>query len=300
MISNIDSALLLVNPNAGGGKALRAVAAAMHQLETAGLKVRKHISSSQQDLVAAVSTATESRIYLLAGDGSLRAAAELIVQQQLDIQLAPLPAGRGNDFCAVIGIDSNITSAIAKSLLNPELLTVDVMSINQQTIALGAVSIGLDAAAARVAHEIQDRGIKWLRGAPLYLVAAITALAKWQTAQIVVQLDDGLVEAKDIWLFVVSNSGQFGGGMKISPHSKLQDGLLEIVSVGKVSKLNFLFTLPKVFSGRHLNHSKLQLMTTKKVLIESKLELLAFADGEPVGKTPLNIAVLPAALKIIK
>lgn len=300
MISNIDSALLLVNPNAGGGKALRAVAAAMHQLETAGIKVRKHISSSQQDLVAAVLTATESRIYLLAGDGSLRAAAELIVQQQLDIQLAPLPAGRGNDFCAVIGIDSNITSAIAKSLLNPELLTVDVMSINQQTIALGAVSIGLDAAAARVAHEIQDRGIKWLRGAPLYLVAAVTALAKWQTAQIVVQLDDGVVEAKDIWLFVVSNSGQFGGGMKISPHSKLQDGLLEIVSVGKVSKLDFLVTLPKVFSGSHLNHPKLQLMTTKKVLIESKLELLAFADGEPVGQTPLNITVLPAALKIIK
>ena len=300
MISNVDSALLLVNPNAGGGKALRAAAAAMHQLETAGIKVRKHISSSQLDLVDAVSAATESRIYLLAGDGSLRAAAELIVKQQLDIQLVPLPACRGNDFCAVIGIDSNITRAIDKSLLNPELLHLDVISINKQTIALGAVSIGLDAAAARIALEMQDRGIKWLRGAPLYLVAAIKALAKWQTAQIVVQLDDGEVDSKDIWLFVVSNSGKFGGGMKISPHYNLQDGLLEVVSVGRVSKLDFLFTLPKVFSGKHLNHPKLQLMTMRKVLIESKLDLMAFADGEPVGQTPLNIAVLPAALKIIK
>lgn len=117
---------------------------------------------------------------------------------------------------------------------------------------------------------------------------------------IVVQLDDGEVDSKDIWLFVVSNSGQFGGGMKISPHSNLQDGLLEVVSVGRVSKLDFLFTLPKVFSGKHLNHPKLQLMTMRKVLIESKLDLMAFADGEPVGRTPLNIAVLPAALKIIK
>jgi YegS/Rv2252/BmrU family lipid kinase len=291
--------LLLVNPASGGGKALKIAPRIAEILQAANFEVRQHVTTSQLDLIEQIRIAGTARVYLLAGDGSLQAAARVIVNEQLAVELAPLPAGRGNDFCAVIGTKKDPLQAVAKTISNPELISVDVMLLNQSLVALGAISVGLDAAAARIAHEIQLAGKTWLRGAPLYVYSALKALSSWQTKAITVQLDAAAPLTKPIWLFVVSNSGRFGGGMKIAPHSNLQDGMLEIVSVGEVSKLDFLITLPKVFFGRHLNHPKLELATASRIKIDSKEPIMAFADGEPITQTPIEIEVLPGALKLL-
>jgi len=300
MAPAVRDCLLLINPASGGGKALKIAPEIVAILQAANFKVRQHVSANQLDLIEQIRTAPEARVYLLAGDGSLQAAANVIVNEQLSVELAPLPAGRGNDFCAVIGIAKNPRVAVAKTITNPELVSVDVMVLNQSVVALGAVSVGLDAAAAKIAHEFQLQGRAWLRGAPLYVYSALKALAKWRASEITVELDATQSVTKSIWLFVVSNSGRFGGGMKIAPHSSLQDGVLEIVSVGEVSKLDFLVTLPKVFFGKHLNHPKLELTTASRIKIDAKGSIIAFADGEPVIQTPFEIQVLPGALKLLK
>ena len=300
MGDRVSSALLLVNPVSGGGKAIKQYERVAKQLTDGGYQLRIHISVDQADLSNQVLAATEPIIFLLAGDGSLRAAAEVIVRNELTVQLAPLPAGRGNDFCASLGIPKNPHTALAQLLTEPKALKVDVISINNEFIALGAISIGIDANAAAISVEIQQQGNTWLKGAPLYLVSAIRALARWRSKEVVVSIDGGPATIRKIWLFVVSNSGQFGGGMKISPTSKLTDGQLEIIAVGEVTKFDFIKTLPKVFFGKHMNHPKLELLTANEVFIDSMEQILSFADGEPICHTPLKIKVISAALNILK
>lgn len=295
-----SNCLLLVNPISGGRKAISHKNDVLLQLQTSGMNVRIHVSSSQDDLVAAIHDADEQLVFLLSGDGSLQSAAKAIINAKLPIVLAPLPAGRGNDFCARLGISKDINQAVAKILNNAESVSVDVIRINEDLLALGALSIGIDAAAAQISHQIQQRGNRWLKGAPLYVYSAFSALRSWQTAQISFSMDDGNVVSEGIWLFVVSNSGQFGGGMKISPNSALEDGVLEIILVGEVSKWDFMTTLPRVFSGKHMSHPKLKQYSVRKVDIAAATELAVFADGEPIGATPISASVLPRALKILK
>ena len=300
-MSNFErNCLLLVNPISGGGKALSQYQGIADQLSSNGYRVRTHISVDETDLMKQVQMATESIIFLLAGDGSLRVTAEMIVKNKLEVLLAPLPAGRGNDFCAVIGIPKDPIAAVNKVIRNPIELSVDVISVNNEKIGLGAISIGIDAKAAGIAFEIQQQGNTWLRGAPLYVVSALKALRSWRSIPISVSIDQQPIREQNIWLFVVSNSGQFGGGMKISPTSNLDDGKLEIISVGEVTKFDFIRTLPKVFFGKHLNHPKLESSSATEVVVNSTQPILAFADGEPIGYSPLVITVMPAALKILK
>ena len=292
--------LLLVNPISGGGKALKKYQHIANQLAESGYQVRTHISVNETDLMKQVQTVIEPIIFLLAGDGSLRVAAEVIVKNNLKVLLAPLPAGRGNDFCAVLGIPKDPIAAVNHVIQTPTELSVDVISVNDERIALGAVSIGIDAKAAGIAFDIQQQGNTWLRGAPLYVLSALKALRGWSSIPISVSIDQQPFQSQNIWLFVVSNSGQFGGGMKISPTSKLNDGKLEIISVGEVTKFDFIKTLPKVFFGKHLNHPKLELLGAAEIAVNSPRAILTFADGEPIGHTPLSIKVIPAALKILK
>lgn len=292
--------LLLVNPISGGGKALTRYQHIANQLAAGGYRVRTHISVSQTDLMQQVQAAIEPIIFLLAGDGSLRAAAEVIVKNNLKVLLAPLPAGRGNDFCAVLNIPKDPNVAVNNVIKTPTELSVDVISVNNERIALGAISIGIDAKAAGIAFDIQQQGNTWLRGAPLYVVSALKALRSWRSIPISVSIDQQPFRSQKIWLFVVSNSGQFGGGMKISPTSKLNDGRFEIISVGEVTKIDFIKTLPKVFFGKHLNHPELELLSATEIAVNSPQAILTFADGEPIGHTPLSIKVIPAALKILK
>jgi YegS/Rv2252/BmrU family lipid kinase len=297
------TALLLVNPSAGGGRAKRKANLVFDYLVKSGWSVELDESSDLADLQNKVRSCNQEVLVLLAGDGSLRAAAEELVRHQKPTLLAPLPAGRGNDFCSALGISKNLNQALLNLCTSAEVVAIDVLSINKDLVALGSISIGLDATAGAIAHSLQMSKTlksKLLKGAPLYVYAALKALRSWQTAPVQVSVDEGAFEDLGIWLYVVSNSGIFGGGMKISPNSGLTDGVFEIIQVGEVSKFDFLKTLPKVFKGTHLTHPKLSMRTAYKLEISSSKNLSVFADGDPIADLPISIGILNSALKVLK
>jgi YegS/Rv2252/BmrU family lipid kinase len=297
------TALLLVNPSAGGGRAKRKANLVFDYLVKSGWSVELDESSDLADLQNKVRSCNQEVLVLLAGDGSLRAAAEELVRHQKPTLLAPLPAGRGNDFCSALGISKNLNQALLNLCTSAEVVAIDVLSINKDLVALGSISIGLDATAGAIAHSLQMSKTlksKLLKGAPLYVYAALKALRSWQTAPVQVSVDEGAFEDLGIWLYVVSNSGIFGGGMKISPNSGLTDGVFEIIQVGEVSKFDFLKTLPKVFKGTHLTHPKLSMRTAYKLEISSSKNLSVFADGDPITDLPISIGILNSVLKVLK
>jgi diacylglycerol kinase (ATP) len=83
----------------------------------------------------------------------------------------------------------------------------------------------------------------------------------------------------------------------VTPNAKVDDGLLDILVVGPLSRLNFLRIFPKVFKGTHLTEPKVTVYRAKKIRIEADA-VIAYADGERLGALPIDVEVRPGALLV--
>jgi diacylglycerol kinase (ATP) len=87
--------------------------------------------------------------------------------------------------------------------------------------------------------------------------------------------------------------------MKIAPRAKMDDGLLDVCIVGSVDRLRLLRLVPTVYSGKHLSVPEVQYFQSARVRVETEHPLDVYADGEYVCRTPIEVAVQPAALKVV-
>jgi diacylglycerol kinase family enzyme len=87
--------------------------------------------------------------------------------------------------------------------------------------------------------------------------------------------------------------------MQIAPQARLDDGLLDVVTVGDVGKFELLKIWPTLYRGNHVRHPKIREQKTAAVTIESDEQLLIEADGDILGESPASFRVLPSALTIV-
>jgi diacylglycerol kinase family enzyme len=98
---------------------------------------------------------------------------------------------------------------------------------------------------------------------------------------------------------VLAMNGDYtAGGMWAAPHARPDDGLLDVVLIGDVTKADFLRTFPKIYRGRHLSHPKIELLRGPAVSVESNHPLPVVLDGEQPGTTPAEFEVLPGAIRV--
>ena len=137
-----------------------------------------------------------------------------------------------------------------------------------------------------------------MRGQLVYLYATLRALAGWRHAGFQVEVD-GRHQALTGYSVAVANSGLFGGGMRLVPHASLDDGLLDVFTSARASKLRFLRDLPKVFKGSHLDSPHAHLFRGQAVEVHADRPFDVYADGDPIGPLPATIRVQPGALRVI-
>ena len=109
---------------------------------------------------------------------------------------------------------------------------------------------------------------------------------------------DGEVRRGRLHDVVVANGAYFGGGMKICPDAKADDGVFDVLLIGDLTKRDLLFTLPKTFRGRHLPHPKAELLRGTNVTVEAAEPLPLQLDGEQPGTTPARFELVPQALRV--
>jgi diacylglycerol kinase (ATP) len=90
-----------------------------------------------------------------------------------------------------------------------------------------------------------------------------------------------------------------GARLDQRPAARLDDGLLEVVVIGAIGKLEFLRTFPKVFSGRHVDHPAVAVHRAARVDLDADRTLAVYADGEPAGTLPATFEVRPAAVTVL-
>ena len=109
---------------------------------------------------------------------------------------------------------------------------------------------------------------------------------------------DGAERRRRMHDVIVANGRWHGGGMKLAPDADARDGLFDVVLIGDVTKLDFLTTSPKLYSGRYVSHPKVEVLRGALVEVDAAGTLPVELDGEPVGTTPARFELVPAALRV--
>ncbi|WP_158716388.1 diacylglycerol kinase family protein [Blastococcus sp. Marseille-P5729] len=287
---------LLVNPlSRHGGEKRRALVERM--LRTQGHEVRTHVTTAPGDAETYVGGLSEQdRVAVVGGDGTIAEAARGAVRS--GAALIPLPGGRGNDLCRYFGVHLDLPKAVLAIPTYVE-RRVDAGAVDGR-VFLGVATIGFDSIANDNANSSR------LRGQVVYAAGALRALARWKpvTFGLVV---DGQPREVHGWSVVVGNTGRYGGGMRICPDAEVDDGLLDLVTIADGSKLEFLRSLPSVFDGTHVDNPRVRTERVRTVRIESidggnrahRRRMAMFADGDRIADVPLEVGVLPGAVRLI-
>ncbi len=283
---------LIVNPAAGGGRAASVLPGVLAALAARGLDVRAAETAGLDDareLAAAAAQAGET-VVTLGGDGLLGAVAGVLAGTEAVVGI--LPGGRGNDFARCLGIPAD-PEAACDVVAAGRVKALDVGDVDGRTF-VGIASCGFDSDANRIANESTV-----VKGNLVYAYAALRALAEWRPARFEVTVDGTETMAFTGYSVVAANSKAYGGGMFVAPNAELDDGRLDLVLTGRVTKRRFLANLPKVFKGTHIREPAVHVRRAANVLIAADRPFTVYADGDPIAELPAMVRIRPQALRVL-
>jgi YegS/Rv2252/BmrU family lipid kinase len=288
--------LLIVHPTAGGGRGARLLPEVVQVLRAGGADVVTELTRSIEhaEELAARAAAEERIAVALGGDGLAGRVAGACVEH--GAVFAALPGGRGNDFVRGLGVSTDAIAA-ARQFQDWAERAIDIGYVTGPNAAprafLGIASLGFDSDV-----QVRANKTKLIRGSSVYTYAALRTLVSWRPATFSVTADDGPLEQLSGWSVAAANSAYYGGGMHYAPSALIDDGLLELVTAERSSKLHFLGMLPKVFSGRHLDDPRVHVRRARTILVDADRPFQVYADGDPLADLPATISVMPGGLRL--
>ena len=282
---------LIVNPEAGDGRASARLPAVEAALRARGLRFRVERTTSLDHARALARSAVAAREIAAAmgGDGVTGAVAGEL--QGTDTVLGVVPGGRGNDFARKLGISEEPEAAVAV-IAAGSTRTVDLAEAGGRAF-IGIASAGFDSDVQDITQRTRLR-----LGGGVYLYGTLRALARFRPARWTVTVD-GETRAFTGYAVAVANSGIYGGGMRLVPEAKLDDGMLDVVLNACGSKWRFLKSLPTVFRGTHVTNPELTFLQGREISFHADRPFVAYADGDPLTPLPATFRVLPRALRVL-
>ena len=305
------SILLLVSSMSAGGRSVRLGPRIVRILRGGGWEVAVRLTTpGDVPVVIAGGVAAVSFVAAVCGDGYLSAFARGC--HESDAIFVPMPGGRGNDLCRALGIGTDpltrarslarlgLTSdeagALSSDSPTSRVRPLDGMWVRSREgvrLALGVVSIGLDARANILANESS------LTSGPLaYGYGAFAALASHEPTDIVATVD-GRERNMSGWIASVSNSGRFGGGITLVESSDMNDGILEVCHVGPLPLSRALPVLASVVAGRAKTHPAIEVECARVVSFAAPVGTIAMADGDRVASIPFTVDVAPGVVSVL-
>ena len=216
-----------------------------------------------------------------------------------------VPTGSGNDFAKTLGI-RNVGIALrawqqfcadgkngeAKNVKDIDLGVI--RSGGQEKFFCCVAGIGMDAEANARANRMPP----WIKSRGGYVLAALQSLIAFKPAEMTISAE-GREIRRSAFFIAVGNALSYGGGMKVTPQAALDDGLLDVCLVSKMSKLKLLCWVPTIFFGKHLQLKEVEYFQARQIGIEAERKLDLYADGDYAGQTPVEIGLIRGGLRVI-
>ena len=229
------------------------------------------------------------------GDGLINIIAQKAIYHSC--KMAILPFGRGNDLARSLNIDS-LEKAV-DAIRNSQFKSVRYLDVGFSTysrVSLTNAGVGLLSEAAFRASKIP-----FLKGSLLYATAALISFIKLKSHKYIVTTEIQKMEMENL-ILAGAASEYTGGGMYIAPDAKKLNSKLNLLFAKKLSRLQAVNLLIKVFSGSHIFHSAVTNSHVGTVKIESlssdRWSSIVSGDGEYLGDLPATISLGRKPLKI--
>lgn len=295
---------VIVNPVAGAGSTQRKWPRISKWLEQAGISFDHDFTEGMGHAIELARSAVDGgyrHIVAVGGDGTVSEVANgVLSSNSSDVAIGVIGTGTGSDFIRSMGISRNYATACS-SLTGSKRRLIDIGVVeyrsrgqNQRRFFVNAAGVGFDAAVV----EATERMPKYLGGTIPYVTGLLRCLFGYSNKPVDLWLEDK-VDARRILAVVVANGCYLGGGMYVAPKARINDGLLDVVTIGDIGKFELLKAFPTVYRGTHITHPKVKMEKAKRITIESSEKLLVHADGELLGEAPASFWLIPAALNIV-
>lgn len=298
---------VVINPTSHGGRAAALGEQLLAQLLSRGHVVR---DLSGPDAETALRRARQGvvegldALVVVGGDGSVNLGVNVVAGTTLPLGI--VAAGSGNDLARTLDLPLHDVPAAVRVIeaglehgpRQVDAVTVQPPQHSTRRWFAAVLSAGLDAAV-----NARANAMRWPRGRTRYVRAVAAELGRFRPYGYRLTLDDGTVWESAGTLVAVANAPQFGGGIHIAPDAVIDDGLLDVVVAGPITRAGVARVFPGMYRGRHLRHPAVQVLRSRSVLIEPSHHGQpppdAFADGEHIGPLPLRTEVRPGALAVL-
>ncbi len=297
---------VVVNPTAAHGRGVRTGARVLDLLRGHGLEV---LDLSATHAAQALGNARQAVIDGLAalvvvgGDGMVHLGVNAVAATGTPLGI--VAAGSGNDLARTVGLPRHdaveACGVVAAALQAGRARAIDAVRVTGADPMAGVWYAGVFSAGLDAAVNARANRLTWPRGHLRYVRAVIGELGVFRPYSYRVTTDDGVWES-DGTLVAVANGPMFGGGIRIVPDARLDDGMLDVVVAGPLTRPQVVRLFPQLYSGRHLRSSAVRTLRSREVTIEAGAgnpPPPAFADGEEIGVLPWHLRVHAGAVRLL-
>jgi YegS/Rv2252/BmrU family lipid kinase len=309
------TAFVVVNPRSGGGRTGRD----WREIERALSAVYPHMSigftrkrGEATILVRQALNEGHQEIVAVGGDGTINEAINGLFDADgplvPDAVFAFVTNGTGGDFRKSFGIEAG-TGAAIKRLKTAGIHACDVGRVSCLTAGgerttryfVNIASFGMSGVIVDSVNRA--RIAKLFGGSFAFAFHSAAAMLRYRNVPIRILVDGRDDEIATIATVAIANGVYFGGGMRVAPDAKPDDGLFDVVVMGGAPKGQSLAKMKLLYTGEHVNEPHVHVFRGRHVVVAPVAEtrgrpVLIETDGESAGRLPATFEILPRALNL--
>lgn len=250
----------------------------------------------------------KEQIIAVGGDGTVNEVVNGFFENGRPINpeaiLAVLTSGTGGDFRRTIGLPLALDEQIER-LASSEIRSIDLGKVTfidadgKEAVRYfdNVASFGLSGATDRAVNSLT--WAKKLGGKLAFQWGMIKGLFGYRNQRVRIQIDDAYDQVVNVTVAAICNGQYFGGGMRIAPKAKPDDGMFDVIILNDVGVLSLLKELGSVYRGEHLANIHVMALRGRKITatpVDDDAEVLLDIDGEAPGRLPATFEILPNAV----
>ena len=272
--------IFIINPNAGKSDQTKHIQDTVNKLfmdkEVEGtyrIERTTSVEDTKQIARKYAESGEKAVLYACGGDGTLNDVLNGCMGYD-NIILSHLPIGTGNDFIKLFGPKAKEDFFNLKELMKGNVVDVDVMKVNDY-YSLNIANIGLD---AMVAYNMPKfKRIPFVKGKGAYQMSIAYSFFTSTAHNMTIKVDDIEQDEKCYTICVCANAKYYGGNYLAAPNADIQDGLMDVVLIPKLSRPKILQILGVYEKGEHLQDKY------KKYVRYHKAKKVEFIAEKPIA-----------------
>ena len=292
---------IIANPQAGGDRAVPEASSLAREIAAAGLACHVHVPADRGETRrVAGQVAPTGLVIACGGDGTVHDVLQGLMGAGIAApSLAIWPVGTGNDIArGLIPLETDPAVLIA-SVIDDQGRLIDVGSVitdeqddGSAEYFLGVLSCGFDSTVNERANAMPS-----IVGRARYLIGVARELPTYRPRWFSID-SDGADMSMAAMVLAIGNGPAYGSGMYVCPGAVSDDGLFDITVVTNTPKRTFVSVLPKVYTGRHIEHESVVSWQAASLRIDAP-DSVVYADGERIGRLPARVDLCPARVRFV-